>query len=100
MRILTVLFGILLTAACTSKHLEIYTTGVVEVYSQPNRPEIAGNRKLGSLPPMTTLPVKDEVLGKDFAAYEIEFTGGNASVPTKGFVLLGTSGLHVREARR
>lgn len=93
-------FCVLFTFACTSKRLEIYTTVAVNVYSQPSRPDVPGNRKIATLPPLTTLPVKAEILSKDLAAYEIDYTSSNEFPPTKGFVLLGARGLHVREAER
>lgn len=85
-------------AACSSKELELVTTEPVDVYVLPARPEVAGNRKLGELRANARVPVKHEVLQKDLAAYEVECTAPDGR-SLRGYVLLGSMGLEVREAR-
>jgi hypothetical protein len=75
--------------------LEIATTSAIAVYALPKRPEVSGNQRVGVLPARATCPVKREVLGKDFAAYEIDCAPPGAK-PVRGFVLLGETGLQVR----
>lgn len=84
-------------AACTSRSLEISTTQYVDVFEVPKRPGVAGNRKVGVLPPFVALPVKKEVIEKDLAAYEIDYRDPKTGGRMHGYVLLGTPGLQIRE---
>jgi hypothetical protein len=79
--------------------LEVTTTQAVEVLLLPNFAGTEGQRQVGVLPPGVTLAVKDQVLGKELAAYEIEYVDPATNARTKGYVLLGSPGLMVREKR-
>jgi len=93
MRFIVILFAIC-TFACSTTLLEISTTQPVAVYATPARPGVEGNRKVGEIPANITLPVKREILGKDFAAYEVEYLPQDGPA-VHGYVLLGSDGVKV-----
>jgi hypothetical protein len=82
-------------SGCAGTDLEAHTIAAVSIYSQPNRPHVAGNEVIGTIPPNVTLRVRREKIMKGYAAYEVEYkeTNGHA---LKGYVLLGTDGLVIR----
>src|SRR5437899_9820679 len=85
--------------ACSSRELEISATEPVEILLLPNRPDVEGNKKIGVLPAGSTVAVKREILGKDLAAYEVEYVDSQSHAKVAGYVLLGSPGLQVRIRR-
>jgi hypothetical protein len=78
-------------------NLEITTAQPVEVLLLPKRVGTEGQKQVGLLPAGMTVPIKDSVLAKDGTAYEIEFIDPVSKTKVKGYVLLGSPGLKVRE---
>jgi len=93
MRLILILFAVC-TYACSSGSLEIATTQPVVVYSSPARPGVEGNHRVGEIPANIILPVKREILGKDFAAYEVEYLPKTGPA-VRGYVILGSDGMKV-----
>jgi hypothetical protein len=84
--------------ACSTKRLEITTLESVEILEKPQRSSVVGNRKLGVIPANITLPVRNEVITKDLAAYEVEYVAENGA-RIRGYVLLGR-GVDVKALNR
>jgi len=82
--------------ACGS-NLELVTTKPVDVMLLPMRVGAEGQRLVGTIPAGVTVPVKNSVLAKDGTAYEVEYRNTPSKNEIKGYVLLGSPGLTVRE---
>jgi hypothetical protein len=92
----TAILGTVMTVACSSRELEVTATQPVDVLLLPKRADVEGNKKVGILQPGSTVVVKNEVLQKDMAAYEVEFVDTSSGNRVSGYVLLGSPGLQVR----
>lgn len=93
----TALLGLSLLVACTSKVVDVVTTQPVEVFELPKHPGVEGNKQAGVLPAGIRISVKNEVLQKDMAAYEINYMDSSTGNRIKGYVILGSSGLDIQE---
>lgn len=93
------LLGLCSLWACTSEVVDVVTTQPVDVFELPKRPDVVGNKRIGVLPAGIRLPVKNEVLQKDMAAYEIDYIDSATGDRTKGYVILGSPGLDIQGHR-
>jgi hypothetical protein len=84
-----VLFG------CTSGKLEITTSESLNVYALPKPPEVPGNHVVGVIPPQQKIIVEDEIYGKDFAVYKVEYHDKLSGKTVVGYVLHGSKGMAV-----
>jgi len=89
--------AILVAVSGCGSSLEVTTTQVVEVVLLPRRADAEGQKKIGLLPAGVTVPIKESVLAKDGTAYEIEYVDPASKSKIKGYILLGSPGLKVRE---
>jgi hypothetical protein len=96
-RIFALVAAASMIAGCSGQVLEVHTKTALDVYSQPARPDMPGNRRVGVIPAGATLRVQSEKIRKDMAAYEVRYSepGGPA---LHGFILLG-SGLEVSKTK-
>ncbi len=85
-----------LVGGCGSS-LEVTTSQPVDVLLLPKRAGTEGQKQVGVLPAGITVAVRSSVLAKDGTAYEVEYHDPGSKAQVKGYVLLGSPGLKVRE---
>jgi len=96
-KLLIALAAVQLALTGCGSNLELTTTQSVDVMLLPHRLGAEGQKRVGMLPPGVTVPIKDSVLAKDGTAYEVVYVDPTSNVQIKGYVLLGSPGLQVRE---